>query len=132
MRLFSFSPYIALLTIVSISLFSCSNSNSGSQESGIAGDWRIETDKGKIVNVEVSEDNTYKLIFKSSNLTFTGEYTLDHDNVRFVDLYCGTKLPGLYKYSRKSKNEMVIELVDDQFCSRMQFFPGTWSLIEEK
>ena len=78
-------------------------------------------------------ERKYRLHLRRIRRKFDGNYWLTEDNaVKFVDTYCGTKLPGLYTYEYVSKDTFRLGLKEDRFCARSKLFEGVWHRAKEE
>ena len=75
-----------------------------------------------------NKDGTYILKFLKGNLDFPGKYSVSDNMLQVIDTYCGTGVPGIYRFSIKGEN-LVFECLDDPKCDRHVFFPQKWKKI---
>lgn len=104
---------VAIGTVLTTGVSSCTSS-----KNGIEGTiWQRNDKVGSKLNIRFGEHGRYSLYFYSIRTQFDGEYTVSGDTVRIVDKYCGTSLPGMFKFTVK-KNELHFQTIDDKLCER--------------
>jgi hypothetical protein len=101
------------------------NELSSRQENALVGNWRRQRDGKTGMILNILNDTSYNLIFVDSRMKFPGTYQRVGEEIQFVDRYCGTSLPGVYRFSVKGMS-LSLEVLDDEKCTRRKMFPGTW------
>jgi len=100
---------------------SCQKTQSGGKEAFEGCAWTRdagEEDKSPFpLAIVFDEKGGYHLIFLTKITHFPGTYGVSEDVLRLIDFYCGTDLPGLYRY-KMAKQKLHLELVEDEYCER--------------
>lgn len=100
----------------------------------LRGRWTHTKQSGVVVELEISELGHYSYAKSGIMQSFPGEMTLSEGQVVFVDRYCGTSLPGVYRIEFggfKGGKPTTFELtkIDDEICTRKTDFPGEWARV---
>jgi hypothetical protein len=97
----------------------------------VYGSWMLKGDQNSTAQLIFGKDNRYQLRFPNRSESWGGIYFLLSGNVmKIYDTFCGSKFPGVYNYVRKD-NELTLSLVQDQYCSRPDFYVRTWVLTPD-
>ncbi|MBD3420689.1 MAG: hypothetical protein GF398_11280 [Chitinivibrionales bacterium] len=91
----------------------------------LAGEWSRYISPSTVITIKFGEDGSFRYFHKDQELPYDGSYSYEEDIVTVVDKYCGTALPGKYRFE-SGKKEITFALVDDQWCTRKRYFVGTW------
>lgn len=92
----------------------------------LIGMWTRKEDKGKLVSIEFLPEERHKIYMKTVRMSFDGTFEITDNEIAFVDKYCGTKFRGRYEFDELSKDSFTLKLIEDEYCGRKDFFPGTW------
>ncbi len=95
----------------------------------LEGTWTHETEVGTGVKIEFLRNGGYYLYKTDVLHAFAGSYEVTDDLIRLVDIYCGTKMPGIYRFDLSGSGDraqLTLELIDDGRCTRGDFMPGVW------
>ena len=114
---------------ISISLLSCEE-NEREYLTGSA--WKRDAAAGGKTPITLlfRENGNYKIIFTLKMAQFPGNFEISEDVMRMTDFYCGTDLPGLYRFAIRD-DKLHFELIEDQYCERRKMFPGSWTRLNE-
>lgn len=93
--------------------------------SPVYGAWMLKGDDHSTAELVFSRDNHYQLRFPNRNESWGGIYLLSGDMIRIYDVFCGSKLPGVYHFVRQG-DELTFRTVQDPYCARTDFYPKTW------
>jgi hypothetical protein len=96
----------------------------GISASRLVGTW-INMHHPKLPELVINENGTYFLKFLRDGMQFNGNYQISEDLIHFVDFYCGTAVPGIYRV-KMAGDSLVFDPVDDSKCDRARFFSKTW------
>jgi len=94
----------------------------------LVGTWQ-NTEFVQLPVIVFNKDGTYILKFLRKNLEFTGNYHVSGNMLRVLDFYCGTGVPGIYRFSIKGE-DLAFECMDDPKCDRHVFFPQKWKRLK--
>jgi len=121
---------ISIILFSLITLVSCENQGEVKKKNPLVGVWNGQSKENKHIQLTFDEDNTFYI--QINQMGWDGTYDIiDKNTVRIVDKYCGTKLPGMYKFSIK-KEQIEFEVITDEYCQRRIFFPvGEWVLLDQ-
>jgi hypothetical protein len=111
-------PFAAILLSWSATLLCCNEAKSPRE--AIVGTWG----RGTPFHIVILADGTYQYRnMRAGN--FSGEWSIDQDMIRFVDDFCGTSLPGQYRFL-VGKDTLRLEKIEDEYCARADFMRGRW------
>jgi hypothetical protein len=116
-------------------LFECGKSSGKStstismdQTDLLVGTW-LNSDHPQKPMLTFNKNQTYFLKFLRSDDHYNGNYHTSGDMIHVLDFYCGTVIPGLYRFSIKG-NELSFNVVDDSKCDRTKFFSQKWKRVK--
>ena len=95
----------------------------------LAGVWK-NIEFGKKPVLIFNKNDTYTLKFLIGNLDYNGNYHVSGDMFHFLDYYCGTGVPGIYRFSVKG-DDLSLVCVDDAVCDRHKFFTQKWKRVKK-
>ncbi len=118
-----FKQFLLAIFCLMLTLISCSKSvsNKALPETGT---WYRVKDVNKKNALRFIGSNEYELF--TLDQRFTGSWIQLDSVIEFVDTYCGTKLPGTYKFAYSDKDTFSLKVVEDKYCSRPGLFGGVW------
>ncbi|MBD3314412.1 MAG: hypothetical protein GF344_01380, partial [Chitinivibrionales bacterium] len=75
--------------------------NEGSTKGGnpLVGVWRVHGEDKRPAWLEFRKDYSYAIAWEDTRDAFCGQYQLEGNTVRLLDLFCGTGLPGVHQFS---------------------------------
>jgi hypothetical protein len=134
-KCFAIEKKICFLLLLSfISLICVCGKGSGKPDVAITqadlllGSW-LNADHPQKPMLTFNNNQTYFLKFMRSDQQYNGNYHTSGDMIHVLDFYCGTVIPGLYRFSVKG-NELSFVVVDDAKCDRSKFFSQTWKRVK--
>ena len=117
--------------VLSLALCGCNKKKSGDavlDVDQLTGTWK-NIEFVQLPVITFNKDGTYVMKFLRNNLDFSGNYSVSGNMLHVLDAYCGSGVPGIYRFSIKGEN-LAFECIDDTKCDRHVFFPQKWERIK--